>query len=65
MRETTKGKAPDGKALTPDDVAVLYIEPASDGTRVSELRIGKDGHFIDEWPDGFFEEGFREVFDGL
>jgi hypothetical protein len=28
------------------------------------LRIGldQDGEFTDEWPDGFFEEGFNEIF---
>jgi hypothetical protein len=26
------------------------------------LRLDEEGDFIDEWPDGFFEEGFQEIF---
>ncbi|VGO19972.1 AAA family ATPase [Pontiella sulfatireligans] len=65
MRETAAGNAPEGKELTPDDVAVLYLEPASDGIRVTELRVDEEGGFVDEWPNGFFEEGFNEIIGGL
>ncbi|WP_425511476.1 hypothetical protein [Pararobbsia alpina] len=27
-----------------------------------QLELDEEGNFIDEWPGGFFEEGFREMF---
>ena len=48
-----------------DDVSVLYVFPGTrTGSEVMELRLDQDGEFIDEWPDGFFEEGYREMFGG-
>lgn len=71
IRETTRGKTgtwpaqlreacPDG--IMPEDVAVLYVEPGAEGAKVRELRIDGQGRFIDEWPNGFFEERFSEEF---
>ena len=71
IRETTRAKmdswpeqlreaCPDG--IKPEDVAVLYVEPGEDGAKVRELRIDEQGRFIDEWPNGFFEERFNEEF---
>ncbi|MCA9520320.1 MAG: DUF3696 domain-containing protein [Myxococcales bacterium] len=49
--------------IAPEDVSVLYVEPTSGhGSRVLQLALDDDGEFLDEWPDGFFEEGFRELF---
>lgn len=53
------------EGLPPDFVSVLYVQPMANGSsRVERLRLDKDGDFIDEWPDGFFEEGYREIFGG-
>lgn len=53
--------------LDPDDLAVLYVSRPTgvedEGARVTQLRIDDDGEFIDEWPGGFFEESFKEMFD--
>lgn len=63
IRETTRGKLPDGYfPITPDDVAVLYVEPGEEGSVVRELRVNDQGRFIDDWPNGFFEERFNEEF---
>jgi hypothetical protein len=44
-------------------LCVLYVEPTSGrGSRVLRLRLDDDGDFIDEWPHGFFEESFHEIF---
>ena len=51
----------EGKA-DPSDVAVNYIANTEDGPLITELRIGEDGEFIDEWPAGFFEEQGDELF---
>lgn len=52
------------KKLRADDVCVLFVEPATGGSRVKQLEIDDDGDFIDEWPGGFFEESFHEKFAG-
>jgi hypothetical protein len=44
---------------------VLYAEEAADGMRINHLRVDENGRFVDEWPDGFFEEGFDEIVGGL
>lgn len=65
VRQTTNGTVKDPTLmLRPEDVAVNYFEPLPDGsTKVHILRISKDGDFLDRWPNGFFEERGRELFD--
>ncbi|WP_288221772.1 DUF3696 domain-containing protein [uncultured Clostridium sp.] len=48
--------------LTNDDVCIIYVQRTQSGSKCLELRLDEDGDFIDEWPDGFFEEGYKEVF---
>ena len=48
--------------ISAEDVCVLYVLPGRSGAQVLRLRLDESGKFLDEWPDGFFEEGFREVF---
>jgi predicted ATPase len=48
--------------LTKDDVSVIYVDCEQDGSICLELRLDEEGDFIDEWPDGFFEEDFKEIF---
>jgi AAA15 family ATPase/GTPase len=70
IRETTEGDMQDWpddlrracpNGIRPEDVAVLYVEPGTEGAKVQCLRINELGEFIDEWPKGFFEERIREV----
>jgi predicted ATPase len=49
-------------AITPNDVSVLYVRPGPTGSEIVPLRLAEDGTFIDEWPSGFFEERFDELF---
>ena len=44
------------------DVAVLYVNPTDDGAKIERLRLDDDGEFLDEWPEGFFEDGYNELF---
>ncbi len=65
MRETANGTLPEGVSpVRPEDVAVLFVQPKQDNSTsvVTELRLDEDGSLIDEWPGGFFEEGFKERF---
>jgi hypothetical protein len=49
--------------LLPNQVAVLYVDTADDGSAsVVNLRLAEDGSFMDDWPQGFFEERFNEMF---
>jgi predicted ATPase len=57
--EDLKAACPNG--IRPDDVSVLYVEPAEEGSRIRQLRINDQGRFIDEWPNGFFEDRLEEL----
>ncbi len=49
--------------LNPEMVAVQYVNRVKGGhSEVMELRLDRDGDFIDEWPNGFFEEAYKEKF---
>jgi hypothetical protein len=48
--------------VDPADVCVLYVDPSRSGSVVSRLRLNDHGDFVDDWPRGFFEEAFNEVF---
>lgn len=50
------------KTISPDDVSVLYVEATSRGSKVLEIPLDKDGDFMVDWPDGFFEERLKELF---
>lgn len=49
------------KKLTPDMVAVLYVERVGDWSQIRRLNLGADGHF-DFWPEGFFEQDVEEAY---
>lgn len=51
------------RALSPNDVAVLYVDQDKSGrAEVLRIRLSEDGDFLDEWPEGFFEERLDEIF---
>ena len=63
IRETSENESPPGApSLTPNQVAVIYVEPTEDALKLTPLRITADGDFIDRWPRGFFEERGTELF---
>ena len=47
--------------LNPNDVSVIYVNPGDDGSKIEVLELDEDGDFTDEWPHGFFDEGFNEL----
>jgi hypothetical protein len=50
-------------SVEPDRVSVLYVDTDNRGSAsVIRLRLAEDGSFLDEWPQGFFEERFDEMF---
>lgn len=42
-------------------LAVIYISRSPKGSRCQHLRLNHSGKFLDDWPDGFFEESFNEI----
>jgi predicted ATP-dependent endonuclease of OLD family len=52
------------KPITFENVCILYFQPKGNGTTaIKRLRLGPDGQLIDRWPDGFFEERYKDIFD--
>ena len=63
IRETTDGELPEGMpGITPEQVAVLYIQPGRDGVEVLHIPVTADGEFERTWPEGFFAERAKELF---
>jgi predicted ATPase len=48
--------------LAEQDVAIYYIEPFNGATVATRLNLSEKGQLLDPWPEGFFEEGYRERF---
>lgn len=58
-----ESSAASGRALSPGDVAVLYVDQDESGcAKVQRIRLNEEGDFLDEWPEGFFEERLDEIF---
>lgn len=63
IRETSENELPPGApSLTPEGVAVYFVEPQETGPRIHRIRIDTDGDFIDRWPRGFFQERIKEIY---
>lgn len=65
IRETTNGQLPDGiEAIEAKDVQVLFVMPSQngEGSIIKKIALDEEGEMIDNWPGGFFEEGFNERF---
>ena len=44
------------------DVSVLYVNPQDDGSStIQQLRLDENGYWLDDWPDGFFDESVEEA----
>jgi len=62
IRQTSEGEiALDGETLSPDDLAVVYIDNSQGDSTANRLRVREDGEFIDPWPKGFFRERGEEL----
>lgn len=48
--------------IAPEFVSILYVSPGSSGSTIQRLRLDEGGHFMDDWPDGFFVERIDELF---
>jgi len=62
IRETTRGKNEKTPPITPENVALLFVDISQPGSNIKELRISDEGRLKDQCPGGFFEEDFEELF---
>ena len=62
IRATYRGTN-EGLPITSKDVAVLFVTADKKGSRVVNIPITEEGDFETDWPEGFFEEREKELFD--
>jgi hypothetical protein len=46
--------------ISPEKVAVLFVEKEGSESRIRRLDINKHGHF-DDWPKGFFDQAYQDA----
>jgi hypothetical protein len=51
--------------VSPSDVAINWIYRDRDGSHCHPIRLDDEGDFMDEWPGGFFEDGFDDIIAGV
>jgi AAA15 family ATPase/GTPase len=63
IRETAEGTLPEGVTpIKPEDVAVVYVQPGEQGSRIICIPTNEEGEFEEPWPEGFFPERAEELF---
>ena len=63
IRETAENELEEGATpITPDQVAVLYVQPGENGSEVIHIPVNEEGEFERPWPEGFFAERAKELF---
>lgn len=65
IRETTNDYLlPKELKFSHENLRIYYFKPEPAGyTSVKEIKVDKHGEFLNSWPDGFFSERDRELFD--
>jgi predicted ATPase len=48
------------EGLSPEQVALLYVEDTGEGSRIRAIPLGPDGE-VEWWPEGVFSESFVEL----
>lgn len=62
IRETGESEVPKNLIMGPDELSIYFIETKHEGISCTPIRVDKDGDFIDNWPQGFFDERAGELF---
>ena len=64
IRQTAKNQQPPEAILvTPNDVAIYYVQSKNGQTQVMQIDVDDQGEFVQPWPDDFFEIDFYERFE--
>ena len=61
IRESAEEQTPDEAKLSPNNVAIYYVESENGNTEVNRIGLDESGRFTDRWPRGFFAERMREM----
>lgn len=48
--------------LSADDVAVYYVQSDTSNVHVQRLELSYEGEFLNDWPNGYFDERINELF---
>jgi AAA ATPase domain len=48
--------------ISAGDISIIYVDRTPEGSRCMRMRLSSTGELLDRWPDGFFEESYREIF---
>ncbi|HBM2889874.1 MULTISPECIES: AAA family ATPase [Klebsiella] len=63
IRQSSLGQIPDGmKPVLPNDISIINLQSSPEGIIVKKQLITDDGDFLEEWPNGFFDERDEELF---
>ena len=61
INETFRTQTKTAESFTRDDLKVLFARSVEGTTDILEVAVGKDGEFLDGWPDeNFFEQELKE-----
>ena len=63
--KNSKNRTDSHRQISADDLSIFYFEPnpIKNSTSIKKIRITEDGGFLDRWPNGFFTERFKDIFD--
>jgi len=49
----SESRLQDGKGLSANDIQILYVDA---NAHISEMKLNEYGEFVDDWPEGFFDQ---------
>jgi predicted ATPase len=61
IRETAEEQSSNTPKISPNEVAIYYIESENGITQVNHIGLDENGRFTDRWPRGFFAERMHEI----
>jgi hypothetical protein len=49
------------KLIPHDEISLLYVWIENGSSKVKRIHLNSRGEFLDEWPEGFFDERLQEI----
>ena len=63
LQQTDDNALPIGmRETTPDRIAIYFVKSIAGHTTFIPIRLSESGVFLNDWPDGFFDERSDEIF---
>jgi len=63
IRQSFFGSTSRNNAASSNDVLIYSFAKEGRNTKITRIRVGRNGEFMDPWPGGFFPEREQELFD--